>query len=859
MNNLAKSISALQFSGPAAQTSCSPSRLALNSSLNIDSSGPPGTYPPMTVISLSRLQVTIERFLAEGGFAHVYLAILAGDSQRVVLKRIACSDKASLEELRQEVEIHKQVSGHKNIVRFLDSSIASLQAGGYEVLILMEYCEGGHLVDFLNTRLDTRLTEDEVLRIFSDVCEAVAHMHSLQPCIAHRDIKIENVLIAGNGSCKLCDFGSCTTRVVPPNAILNTQDIWKLEEEIRKFTTLPYRSPEMCDLYQKRGLSEQVDAWAMGVLLYKLCFFTTPFEEGGMLAILNVRYTFPSFPQYSPKLISLIQSLLEIDVAKRFDIFQAYSVVCEMRHTPYNLPKRSIPSKQPGETSSSMLKSTPRVTETVQNSAANGFGPSPTYVNGVSVSGITPMRRGRPKSNATDLSTDNFFMSQSLVNIFPLPDVGTPAATSVMSQSLAESPFVDLAKFEQTMDQHKEFSSLQSINQASQTSKPCLSLSQPFVPDSIWTSSSNITSRPISTLPQSASVISDYTRVRGHTSSGVPSDLSCSLPFSPGRTFQPPPLPFEAHPEAQNPQMQSSQPKSVLHSQHEPPKQQSFWEKHSPLLTNPSFPESPPGRRTVQSHSRPFSWGGPMSGPPPLQRHPNDPFFASIPPRPPGTIDKGSPNTGYITVPRPNSTGEWSLPATPNGTPFNTQQSYPHTANAIINNQQMAALPDQSMFTLSTQMPIQTTTSLVMPMQLPMLSSPQMPYGAFSASVLPASTLATDLYTKPHPNQQTQPPAKPPRKNRLSIQATTSMGLSDIQSGLSESNPSQSWQTNFSSQSDSKASSMGRSIPSTSPSHMDVFGRSIDMPLLSATSAWQPLVPTPATSDPPQTSVSHYQ
>lgn len=38
-------------------------------------------------------------------------------------------------------------------------------------------------------------------------------MHSLNPPLAHRDIKIENVLFQ-NGKCKLCDFGSASTQRV---------------------------------------------------------------------------------------------------------------------------------------------------------------------------------------------------------------------------------------------------------------------------------------------------------------------------------------------------------------------------------------------------------------------------------------------------------------------------------------------------------------------------------------------------------------------------------------------------------------------------------------------------------------------
>ncbi len=51
------------------------------------------------------------------------------------------------------------------------------------------------------------------------------------------------------------------------------------------------------------------DVWALGVLLYKLCYYTTPFEEHGPLAIVNAKYTFPAFPLYSPPLQHLIGEL----------------------------------------------------------------------------------------------------------------------------------------------------------------------------------------------------------------------------------------------------------------------------------------------------------------------------------------------------------------------------------------------------------------------------------------------------------------------------------------------------------------------------------------------------------------------
>lgn len=155
----------------------------------------------------------------------------------------------------------------------------------------------------MNRRLRERLTEAEILQIFVDVCEGVAYMHNSRPPLLHRDLKVENILQSSLTSFKLCDFGSTTTVANPPT---NTQEIRNLEADLNKHTTLQYRSPEMVDVYSKRPINEKSDVWALGVLLYKLCYYTTPFEEHGPLAILNVQYRTPSFPAYSQDMNMLI-------------------------------------------------------------------------------------------------------------------------------------------------------------------------------------------------------------------------------------------------------------------------------------------------------------------------------------------------------------------------------------------------------------------------------------------------------------------------------------------------------------------------------------------------------------------------
>jgi AP2-associated kinase len=273
------------------------------------SGAPAGTFLPGTKVQVGQHRVIIEKYLSEGGFAHVYVVKVPRDGSKsdvAVLKRVAVPDKEALASMRTEVETMKKLKGHKHIVTYIDSHASQLKGGGYEVFLLMEYCSGGGLIDFMNTRLQHRLTEPEILNIFADVAEGVACMHYLKPPLLHRDLKVENVLIATRGSSriyKLCDFGS----TAPPRpAASNAAEGRLIEDDVQRHTTLQYRSPEMIDVYRKQPIDEKSDIWALGVLLYKLCYYTTPFEEQGQMAILNATFKFPSYPAFSERLKKFI-------------------------------------------------------------------------------------------------------------------------------------------------------------------------------------------------------------------------------------------------------------------------------------------------------------------------------------------------------------------------------------------------------------------------------------------------------------------------------------------------------------------------------------------------------------------------
>jgi AP2-associated kinase len=55
----------------------------------------------------------------------------------------------------------------------------------------------------MNTRLQDRLTESEILKIFGDIAQGVACMHYLQPPLLHRDIKVSPPSIIAKSRLKM--------------------------------------------------------------------------------------------------------------------------------------------------------------------------------------------------------------------------------------------------------------------------------------------------------------------------------------------------------------------------------------------------------------------------------------------------------------------------------------------------------------------------------------------------------------------------------------------------------------------------------------------------------------------------------
>ncbi|KAF5835406.1 kinase-like domain-containing protein, partial [Dunaliella salina] len=161
-----------------------------------------------------------------------------------------------LKEVQQEGLVMAKLKNHPNILRLHAMAFAGSPGKETDGFMLLDFCPKT-LLDMMqasNFNLDSFF----IYEVFSEVCQAVQHMHSQSPPLAHRDLKAENVLKNCAGRWVLCDFGSTTHRA---QVYETPAEIAMEEDNIRRATTPAYRAPEQWDLMTRQRIDTKVDIW----------------------------------------------------------------------------------------------------------------------------------------------------------------------------------------------------------------------------------------------------------------------------------------------------------------------------------------------------------------------------------------------------------------------------------------------------------------------------------------------------------------------------------------------------------------------------------------------------------------------
>lgn len=154
------------------------------------------------------------KLVGKGAFGKVTLGIHKLTGKQVAIKTIEKSymkDDFSRKKVLQEVYILKNIK-HSNVIRLLE-----VFESPKHLLIVMEYSGGGDLLKYIKKH--GRMDEQKAREYFIQVVYGLAHCHCRS--VLHRDVKLDNILLDGEGSVKLCDFG--VSKIVKKDQEINEQ------------------------------------------------------------------------------------------------------------------------------------------------------------------------------------------------------------------------------------------------------------------------------------------------------------------------------------------------------------------------------------------------------------------------------------------------------------------------------------------------------------------------------------------------------------------------------------------------------------------------------------------------------------
>ncbi|XP_067451144.1 interferon-induced very large GTPase 1-like isoform X2 [Thunnus thynnus] len=238
--------------------------------------------------------------IGKGGFGTAILVKSKEDGHQYVIKEIYGISGMSSEErqkAQKEVEVLAEMS-HPNIVQYKES---------FEeedcLCIVMDYCEGGDLLEKINSQKGELFSEDQILDWFVQICLALKHIHDRKTL--HRDIKPQNIFLTKDGTVQLGDFG--VSRVLNSTKELATTITG----------TRLYLSPE---IYENEPYNNKSDIWALGCVLYEMCTLKPAFNADNSMH-LEVKIVHGFYPRvsdhYSQGLRSLLEQLLKHDPTER--------------------------------------------------------------------------------------------------------------------------------------------------------------------------------------------------------------------------------------------------------------------------------------------------------------------------------------------------------------------------------------------------------------------------------------------------------------------------------------------------------------------------------------------------------------
>jgi len=285
----------------------------------------PGTSAAM----FERYEIDHKKRFGEGGYGATFAARDRKTNEAVVVKVID-TRKMALQKIQAECQFMETTRGHDNIILI---HAHGLGEGKHSHLyfIFMERASGGELFDQLTTH-NGPIPEKIAQEFFKQLVLGIAHCHACG--VAHRDVKLENVLLndAKPPVVKVIDFG--LSHQYPLDA-KGAADRSKLIEGF--CGSKSYAAPEVLLGRGYDGFA--ADMWSLGVCLFGMLNGFFPVDEAkatdwrfgklikaqqqGKSSTSTILSWYKKTPAHlSASAIAVLDALLKIDAPKRLTMEQ---------------------------------------------------------------------------------------------------------------------------------------------------------------------------------------------------------------------------------------------------------------------------------------------------------------------------------------------------------------------------------------------------------------------------------------------------------------------------------------------------------------------------------------------------------
>ena len=254
-------------------------------------------------LTIRNTKYEVIKELGKGSYGSVFHAKSLSDNNYYAIKEIIIMDemKEKINDIKKEADILSKFNC-KNITKYYDSCKIN-----NKFYIVMEYCNGQNLRDFINENKNELIEENILYYIIKQICIGIKEIHNKN--IIHRDLKPENIFMNENKDIKIGDFG--ISKLFNPNKEYTTT--------LNKAGTIEYCAPEI----RIKGIyNEKTDMYSLGCIIYELFHLSKYYDN-------NIRHEIKKIDSniYNKKWQEIINSLLQINYNKRMNINKVYDII----------------------------------------------------------------------------------------------------------------------------------------------------------------------------------------------------------------------------------------------------------------------------------------------------------------------------------------------------------------------------------------------------------------------------------------------------------------------------------------------------------------------------------------------------